>query len=127
MKSLPTALEIAQARVESLEAIPPMTDPMGKHWGQPERREILVDETHAVMTSRTFRALHEYSSSQPTGVYDGKMWKRHDGVYDCEFRSSGGIPTWLLCWYGPSSKGPGWCQTNTRIILLTDGPATIGC
>jgi hypothetical protein len=127
MKSLPTALQIAQARVESLEPIPPITDPMGRHWDQPDRREILIDETHALMTVRTFKALAVYSATQPTGVYDGKMWKRHDGAFNPVYLAQGGKPTWMLCWYGPSSKGPGWCQTNMRTILLTDGPATTGC
>lgn len=36
--------------------IPPITDPMGRYWDQPSRDEIIVDDTHAVMTVKTFTA-----------------------------------------------------------------------
>lgn len=87
--------------------IPPITDPMGRHWDQPSRDDILVDDTHAVMTVKTFTALLEYSTSMPSGVYDGKMWRRHDRC-DCLD---------LLMWYGPSEK-LGSCLINSREILL---------
>ena len=87
--------------------IPPITDPMGRHWDQPPREDILVDDEHAVMTASTFTALLEYSSSIPSGVYDGKMWRRHD-YGDCLD---------LLMWFGPSDD-PGKCKVNSRIILL---------
>jgi len=104
--------------VDNVEAIPPITDEMGRSWEQPDRRGILVDDTYAVMTQRDFDALHEYSGTMPSGVYPGKMWKRHDGAYDVAFRRAGGVPEWLLCWYGFSDKGEGYCSINSRKVLI---------
>lgn len=85
--------------------IPPITDPMGRYWDQPPRDEMLVDDTHAVMNVKTYKMLAEYSLSMPSGVYDGKMWRR------CEPEGD------FLMWYGPSEK-PGSCSINGRLILL---------
>ncbi len=104
--------------------IPPITDPMGRNWDQPAPKEILLDATHALMTRASFERLAEYSASVPSGVYPGKMWKRHDGAFDHAFRSRGGQPVWMLCWYGLSEKGPGYCSINSRIILLADAELT---
>lgn len=108
------------SRQQDKNYIPPITDRLGSEWRQPSQSSMVVDDTHAMMTLATFRKLAEYSGTQPTGVYDGKMWRRHDGVFDHGFMAAGGKPTWLLCWYGPSSKGPGWCTTSRREIILTD-------
>lgn len=35
--------------------IPPITDPLGKHWQQPHRRFIELDDTHALMSEQTFK------------------------------------------------------------------------
>jgi len=99
--------------------IPPMTDPLGRYWKQPSPSRIALDETHALMDSATFNALEEYSSSIPSGVYEGKMWKRHDGAFDAAFVRSGGRPVWLLCWFGPSEK-PDMVSINKREILRVD-------
>lgn len=72
------------------------------------------------MNLATFKELLEYSGTVPTGVYDGKMWRRNDGAFDRQFMASGGKPTWMLCWYGPSSKGSNFYTTNYRTIILTD-------
>lgn len=100
--------------------IPLMTHPLSTHWDQPKPSEILIDDTHALMSLSTFRALHEYSATAPSGVYEGKMWRRHDGVFDREFIAKGGKPIWLLCWYGESEK-PDYVSNNHRKILLIDG------
>lgn len=92
----------------------------GKHWEQPPRHKILVDERFAVMCKADFERLAEYSGSQPSGVYEGKMWRRFDGSYDLAFLEAGGKPTWLLCWFAPDLD-PAKCRTITRKILLTDG------
>lgn len=115
--AMKTALDVANARAEALEVIPPVTDPMGRNWDQPDRKAILVDETHAIMTQRTFDQLKEYSATFPNGVYPGKMWKRHDGAFDLEFLRKGGKPEWMLVWYGnlPNSK---FVSNNFRKILI---------
>ena len=98
--------------------IPAMTDPLGAHWRQPPRESIEVDDTHALMTAATFRQLPEYSSTVPTGVYPGKMWRRHDGVHS---RDRGVPPIWLLCWFGEVSDGQ--CRIHIREVLLADAEA----
>ena len=37
--------------------IPPITDPLGQSWKQPHRRFIELDDTHALMSEQTFKAL----------------------------------------------------------------------
>lgn len=86
-----------------------MTDPMGKYWNQPKTEDILIDDTHAVVTADTFDQLANYSHSIPTGVYPGKMWK-------CAGKD-GDIIFWWLRWYGISDK-PNHCSFNERIILI---------
>lgn len=88
--------------------IPEMTDSLGKYWDQPSRDRIIVDNTHAVMSPDTFDALADYSCSNPSGVYDGKMWKR--GL------KSG---KWYLVWYGPCDN-PNLCKIETREILVIE-------
>lgn len=113
-----TALEIALKRAERLEPIPAITHPLGRSWDQPSRRDIVIDDKYALMSSRAFLGLKEYSCSNPSGVYEGKMWKRHDGVYDPRCRPQD--RRWLLCWYGYSDK-PDHVSNNYREILLSDG------
>jgi len=86
---------------------PIMVDPMGRHWDQPPRSEVLIDEHCAVMTRKSFSQLHDYSHSMPSGVYDGKMWK-------ALFRGK-----WYLKFYAPSDK-PGHCRTEALPILLLE-------
>jgi hypothetical protein len=100
--------------------IPPITHPMGSDWEQPPVSEVVIDDTHALMTLETFERLPEYSASRPSGVYEGKMWRRHNGAFDREFLARGGKPEWLLCWYGESDK-PGYVSNNSRKIILVTG------
>lgn len=97
----------------TVEVIPAMTDPMGRHWRQPPREQIEVDATHALMTEATFKALSEYSATIPTGVYPGKMWRRHDGAQDFKSKRP---PVWMLCWYGDVKDNA--CQIHFREVLL---------
>ena len=86
--------------------IPPITDPLGRYWEQPDRDNILIDDQHALMTREDFKQLHNYSASIPSGVYVGKMWKR-------KFRDK-----WYLSWYGPHDD-PDRCSINHREIIWT--------
>jgi len=115
-----TSYEIALDKLEALEPIPRITHPLGQHWDQPDRSEIILDGTHALMSLKTFEALKEYSASNPSVVYEGKMWRRHDGAFDFEFVARGGRPRWMLCWYGRSDK-PEHVSNNSRLIILSDG------
>lgn len=114
-----SSLQLALDRAESLEDIPRMIHPLSAHWHQPDRSKIVIDRTHALMSRRTFDALHEYSCSNPSGVYEGKMWKRHDGIFDAAFLRRGGKPEWLLVWFG-KSENPDMCSINSRKILLIE-------
>ncbi len=69
--------------------IPEITEPMGKHWNQPETKDIVCySRNFAEMNRETFDFLPEYNVSIPTGTYTGKMWKQLRGN------------AWFLCWYG---------------------------
>lgn len=70
--------------------LPRMTDPLGRHWRQPNglRDRVLIYETHATIQERDWQALSRYESSYPTGTYAGKVWRRGH---------------WL-CWYGRPHK-----------------------
>lgn len=121
-----SARDVAMARGDgTVSPIPPITDPLGRSWRQPDRSLIEIDDTHALMTRLTFESLADYSASNPSGVYVGKMWRRHDGVFDVVFRSAGGTPEWLLCWFGPCKKAecPGcdkFVSNNWRKILIVE-------
>jgi hypothetical protein len=96
--------------------IPPITDPQGRYWEQPDSGQILVDDKVAMMTEAVFLKLPNYSCSNPTGVYPGKMWRRaarygRQEVYD----------KWYLCWYGLHATDPeNYCTTKCREIILVD-------
>lgn len=85
--------------------VPAITNPMGQYWPQPPRENILLDGTHALMGQQSFDMLQDYSASQPTGVYTGKMWR-------CNFKGK-----WWLMWYEPDPLNPDRCLTNFREIL----------
>lgn len=92
--------------------IPPISDPLGKSWQQPHRRFIELDATHALMSEQTFKGLPEYSMSDPSGVYEGRMWKSYS-----QFTGE-----WYLRWYQvveqPSyHKG---CCIHSREILIVE-------
>lgn len=55
--------------------IPPITNRLGFGWEQPDTSEMLVDDEYAVMSKETFDKLKDYTASQPTALYNGKMWK----------------------------------------------------
>lgn len=105
-----TAVQVALEKIESREAIPLMTHPLSRHWDQPHRSEIVVDETHALMSQAAFEKLHDYSCSFPSGVYDGKMWKRGSHYVL-------NPPFWWLCWYGPGPT-PDQCSIHKRKIIV---------
>lgn len=92
--------------------IPPMTDALGKHWRQPDPARILLDDEHAVMDEQTFTALNEYSTTLPSGVYPGKMWRANIGN------------SWMLRWFGECGD-PTRCSNNQREILLVRAAAAM--
>lgn len=86
--------------------IPPITDPLGRYWKQPKVSDIEIDNNHALMEEETLDQLMEYSCSQPTGVYVGKMWKSK--TYDGR---------WILRWFG-YGESEDYCSNRSRSILV---------
>jgi len=101
--------------------IPPITDPMGKHWRQPDMTDVEFDDTHAILTQAQFDGLPEYSTTTPGGVYPGKCWKSQQWEW---VPVAGGMrercwtDKWNLCWFGESELGPGYCSNKHREIII---------
>lgn len=90
--------------------IPEMTHPYGRHWEQPSNiRSAPMDETHVLLTPDQFQGLHEYSSTYPSGVYEGKCWKRMERG------------EWLLAWYDQHPSDADLCSIMFRSILIVCG------
>lgn len=70
--------------------LPRMTDPLGKHWRQPQglRDRVAVFETHVTISEEDWQALPRYETSMPSGTYTGKCWRRGP----------------CLCWYGKEAE-----------------------
>lgn len=92
--------------ISALQIIPDMTHPYGKHWKQPKRDDILITEKEAKMSEEDFKKLADYSHSQPTGAYEGKMWKTS--------AAEGG---YYLAWFGVG-KTESTVSTNFRKITI---------
>lgn len=97
------------------QVVPEITDPLGKHWGQPGLEEISFSMINAFMSEESFKKLANYQTSFPTGVYPGKMWKRKAwiGVTSKE--------VWLLLYYdnGPKNeKGETMCSIKYFYIQI---------
>jgi len=85
--------------------VPAIVEPLGKHWQQPDRSELLIDDKSAIMAQDAFDKLAEYSATFPTGVYVGKMWKAQDKE------------GWWLMWFD-QAKDPTKCTIEYRKIIL---------
>lgn len=66
------------------------------------------------MDMATFTQLAVYNTSNPSGCYEGKMWRRMVLLSETPRRYG-----WYLCWFAPSSVSPEThCQTNTAPIVI---------
>lgn len=119
-QTLPTAAQVAIRRsMRVLSPIPPMTSELGKFWKQPNRREIEIDDKYALLSQAAFNELADYTSSQPSGVYPGKMWRqRFITLWPIEPRRGKGVGVWYLCWFG-LSHDPDKCSNHYRRILIS--------
>lgn len=104
-----------------MNVIPPITDPMGSSWRQPNPDNILVDDTHALMSKQDFWALSNYSWSIPTGVYPGKMWRAQVPLNPT--LGFDGPCKWVLRWFGVVPGNDKMCSNNQRDILIDEGDA----
>jgi hypothetical protein len=107
----------ATTHITAPNTIPPITHELGRHWDQPDTDNFVIDDTHVMMTRRDFEQLAEYSTTNPSGAYEGKCWKAQTYVKDDKWYPSG---PWVLRWFGVSTKGPGYVSNNERIILIID-------
>ena len=87
--------------------IPECVHPLSRVWDQPKSKDIEIDNSHALMSEKQFNQLHEYSTSVPTGVYSGKMWK-------ARIRNG----KWYLRWYEDDSVNREVCNIKSRIIIV---------
>ena len=131
MKGTPVLRFVGNRQEPESEAIPhlipPMTHPYSKYWEQPDRSLIRIVGESARMSKDTLAELLEYSSTNPTGAYEGKMWKRRRYRPGKEFvdpvtkKPNGHFEVvadgWLLCWYG-FSDDPDMVSINTRIVEI---------
>src|SRR5687767_5729536 len=89
----------------STSVIPEMTHKLSKHWEQPDRADIDINDQFARMTPETCRKLHEYSHTNPTALYEGKMWKA------CWNN------IWYLRWVTPSDEPDEFLIHSRKISL----------
>jgi hypothetical protein len=94
--------------------IPLMTHPLSIYWKQPDRKSIEIDGEYALMNEESFKLLPEYSSTLPSGIYDGKMWK-------CNSKVEG----WLLGWYA-TCEDPNYYKTCAKKIKIIGGNYEVG-
>lgn len=92
--------------------IPPMTHPYGAHWTQPDPKNIVLDNDYAMMRKKDFDRLPDYTRSEPTGKYNGKMWKG-------QFQVSGQMK-WFLCWCHDENDLSGEIYISYREILVVE-------
>ncbi len=88
-----------------LDIIPEMTDPMGRHWVQPNRKDLFFCNIRVHLTIKDFNLLRDYSWSNPTGTYAGKMWKAfYKGAWQLEW--------WI------DDKQPGYVLLQRKLIRV---------
>ena len=101
-------------------AIPPITDSLGKGWRAPDLTGLDVRGTYALLSPSEFKALPEYSTTMPSGVYPGKAWKANAMTRGNDGRP---VPTdrWLLRWFGIVPGNDRVCSNNQLEIIVVGG------
>lgn len=95
----------------------PMTHLLSQHWEQPGLGDFTVDSEYAYMDLDDFWKLPDYSTSEPSGVYEGKMWRSSVYIDDDKER------TWILRWFGLSDKPDTVILDWRRIVIFYDFPS----
>lgn len=94
--------------------VPEAQSPYGKNaFHMPHRHDIgfIEDQNFCSMKQRTFDKLAEYSTTIPTGVWPGKMWKAQLNNEEGEFR-------WYLRWFDEVVKNS--CQIHDLKIIVAE-------
>lgn len=76
--------------------------------------DLLMDDEVAIVPEADFKSLSEYSTSIPTGVCDGKVWKRN--------LSFAGGKGWTLLFYEQDPDDPGQCFIRQRRLIIMHSP-----
>lgn len=93
--------------------IPNITDKMGQHWKQPDRKHIFFyenDDRKCYMLLSTLKKLAEYSHPLPTGTYVGKMWSAY----------SRRTFTWYLRWYDEIEGEEITFKTREIVVIVNE-------
>ena len=78
----------------------------------PKEREFLKNLPVKKISRKAFDSLYEYSCTNPTGVFPGKVWKRNLNAYTFGEMMTTPLrrpkrPLWILCKYVTTK--PGFC------------------
>lgn len=98
--------ELVDSMIRDLDSrvIPIMTNPLGKAWRQPSLAKLIFREDYVLMDKESFDILHNYETSYPSRVYEGKIWR------------SGGI----LMWYDLHETDKNLCTVKSMPIAITE-------
>ena len=84
----------------------------------PNRHDIgfFKDKDFCYMEQSTFNKLLEYSTSTPSGVWVGKMWKCDANGWD----RMNEVKDWYLRWYGESPDDSNMCRMFDKKIIIAE-------
>ena len=86
--------------------IPPITDPLGMHWQQPDTEGMEFTDQLVQMSKEQFKLLKRYDRTLPSSVYEGKMWK-----------CSASLSQDYLKWFYPHPTDKGLMSVGTLVIV----------
>lgn len=120
-----TEVDVIKKYTSDRNLIPPMVNPLGRHWSQPKVSEIKVlNDKECEMSQKAFNELSDYTASQPSGVYAGKMWKAQKMKEGTPLRGRTLLAQlepeeleWHLCWFSYHGD-PNVCTNNQRRIII---------
>ena len=104
MENNKEADKIIKEMIEDLDSrvIPIMTHPLSRGWRQPSLHKLIFTEDYVLMDQHAYSELHNYETSYPSGVYEGKMWR------------SGG----LLMWFDSHDTNKELCTVKSKPIAI---------
>ena len=87
--------------------VPEINHPLGKNWNNPNIdnlqffEEVLGGRMFVNISGDEMKKMSRYDFSQPSGVYDGKMWLRGP----------------FVSWFAPCKGDPNSCSTISAKII----------
>ena len=101
------SVDVYDISTDVAKLIPPV-DTRYRDWNTPLRHEILaIDKDYVIMTKETLDKLPDYTNSEPTLKYNGKMWKAKARTGE-----------WMFCWC--NNEDCGLIFINYRQVLIMD-------